>query len=64
MISNGARPSRCPTDHVPERHRPALGKLEETLQSAFAASDLPDQVSVWDELDDFLVRVRLELGRG
>ena len=45
------------------RHRPMLDSLRSQLLDAFENSRLPDEVSSFDALDDFVVRARLELGR-
>jgi predicted nucleotidyltransferase len=44
------------------RHLPALDRLEGTLEEAFLASELPDEATSREGLDDFVVRARLELG--
>lgn len=46
-----------------EYHRAKLDHLQERLAQEFASSQLPDEVSSFDHLDDFVVRARLELGR-
>jgi uncharacterized protein len=43
-------------------HRQALDSLHHDLAQAFEHSRLPDEVTVFDDLDDFVVRARLELG--
>lgn len=44
-------------------HRSTLDSLQEQLADAFESSRLPDEVTSFDALDDFVVRARLELGR-
>lgn len=43
-------------------HLAQLARLEADLAAAFVASTLPDEPTSLDALDDFVVRVRLELG--
>jgi hypothetical protein len=45
-------------------HLPTLDALQARLNEAFERSQLPDEVTPFDALDDFVVRARLELGRG
>lgn len=45
-------------------HRPLLDALQAQLAEAFESSQLPDEVTSFDALDDFVVRARMELGRG
>ena len=47
-----------------ESHRATLDSLQERLAQEFEGSRLPDEVSSFDHLDDFVVRARMELGRG
>lgn len=42
-------------------HLTELDRLTTELTAAFEASTLPEQPTTWDALDDFVVRVRLEL---
>ncbi len=44
------------------RHNPALDALDAALTEAHDRSKLPEEVSVWDGLDDYVVRARLALG--
>ncbi|MCP3915277.1 MAG: nucleotidyltransferase [bacterium] len=45
-------------------HQPMLDSLQARLDAAFENSQLPDEVTSFDGLDDYVVRARLELGRG
>ena len=45
-----------------EIHHPRLLTLETQLTEAFDHSDLPDEPTTYQALDDFVVRVRLQLG--
>ncbi len=45
-----------------ESHRSPLDTLQERLAAEFEQSKLPDEVTSFDALDDFVVRARLELG--
>ena len=47
-----------------DAHTTALDSLQARLATAFEACQLPGDVSSFDALDDFVVRARLELGRG
>ena len=47
-----------------EAHRAALDGLQARLAREFESSQLPEEVTSFDQLDDFVVRARLELGRG
>jgi uncharacterized protein len=47
-----------------EAHRHALDSLQARLLSTFEQCELPPEPSSLDALDDFVVRARLELGRG
>jgi uncharacterized protein len=50
------------TDGEWARHRPIADRLEAQLAAAFDASDLPDEPTTLAQLDDFVVRVCLEMG--
>ena len=45
-------------------HGPTLDRLQAQLASAFETSTLPEEVTTFEDLDDFVVRARLELGDG
>ena len=45
-------------------HNVALDLLQAKLDSVFESSELPEEVTSFDALDDFVVRARLELGHG
>lgn len=45
-----------------ETHHMQLARLEAQMAEAFEQSRLPDEPTTFSELDDFVVRVRLELG--
>ena len=47
-----------------ESHRATLDSLQERLAREFESSQLPEEVSSFSHLEDFVVRARLELGRG
>lgn len=47
-----------------DEHDTALAQLQERLLDAFASSPLPDKPANRPALNDFLIRVRLELGLG
>ncbi len=47
-----------------EAHGRALDVLQGRLDIAFEESQLPDEVTSFDALDDYVVRARMELGRG
>lgn len=47
-----------------QSHQRALDGFAQQLEDAFDASSLPDGVSTYDQLDDYVVRARLELGGG
>ncbi|MEM6673727.1 MAG: nucleotidyltransferase domain-containing protein [Planctomycetota bacterium] len=51
-------------DGEAEGHRTALDALQEQLAAAFESSSLPDEVTSFDALDDFVVGACMELGRG
>jgi hypothetical protein len=44
-------------------HLPQLSALETRMEEAFDKSCLPDEPTTYPALDDFIVRIRLELGR-
>lgn len=46
------------------RHAPRLDALTQRMGEEFERSTLPDEVTTFDALDDFVVRARMELGRG
>jgi len=50
-------------DGEADAHCSALDRLEERIDEAFEASELPEEPTTFDALDDFVVRARLELGR-
>ncbi len=56
----GAEKGKLIPDEMPA-HQAQLAKLEDTLQIAFDESELPDDPTALDKLDDFVVRVRLAL---
>ena len=45
-----------------ETHHTQLARLEAQMAEAFEQSQLPDEPTTFSELDEFVVRVRLELG--
>ncbi len=45
-------------------HRATLDSLQAQLDEAFERSPLPKEVTSLDALDDYIIRARLELGRG
>jgi hypothetical protein len=45
-----------------EHHLAELGRLEERLEKAQEASSLPDEPTTRAELDDWVVKLRLEQG--
>jgi predicted nucleotidyltransferase len=47
-----------------ELHRETVVQLQVRLEAAFQESSLPERPSNLSALSDFLVRVRLEMGRG
>ena len=59
----GAEKGRLAEGEV-ERARAGLDALEQRLNDAHAASQLPDEVLSLSALDDFVARARMELGRG
>ncbi len=47
-----------------EAHHEPLTKLQARLEAEFEKSPLPEELAGFEALDDFVVRARLELGRG
>lgn len=60
---NGAEKGRLEAGEA-ESHMASLQRLSADLEAAFSDCTLPAEVSSYEALDDFVVRVRMELGNG